>query len=64
MLLAVILAAMPPGSMAGAQDGDEGLTLRDTVTVDDQFVRLGDLFLEPLDDPEIPIAEAPLPGDP
>jgi flagella basal body P-ring formation protein FlgA len=39
-----------------------GLTLRDRIMVDDDVVRLGDLFQESLSDGDVAIAQAPKPG--
>ena len=47
------LAAAPVGEM---------LTLRDRIMVDDDIVRLSDLFMEPLSDGDIAVAQAPKPG--
>lgn len=50
---------------AGAQEIDtpeNGLTLRESVMVSDDVVRLGDLFEQPLSMGDAPVAQAPLPG--
>lgn len=39
-----------------------GLTLRDRIMVDDDVVRLGDLFQEQISDGDVAIAQAPKPG--
>lgn len=39
-----------------------GLTLRDRIMVDDDVVRLGDLFQESISDGDVAIAQAPKPG--
>ncbi len=39
-----------------------GLTLRERIMVDDEVVRLGDLFEEQISDADIAIAQAPKPG--
>jgi flagella basal body P-ring formation protein FlgA len=53
-----------PGD-AAAPDGDDdsgGLTLKDRVMVNDDVVRLGDLFTQPVSMGDSPVAQAPLPG--
>ena len=40
-----------------------GLTLRERIMVDDDVVRLGDLFQEPISDGDIAVARAPRPGE-
>ena len=47
------LAALPTG---------DGLTLRDRIMVDDDVVRLSDLFVDQLSDGDIAIAQSPKPG--
>jgi flagella basal body P-ring formation protein FlgA len=52
---------------AGAQEvadatTDAGLTLKENVTVNDDVVRLGDLFEQALSMGDSPVAQAPLPG--
>jgi flagellar basal body P-ring formation protein FlgA len=39
-----------------------GLTLKENIMVNDDVVRLGDLFAEPLSMGDAPVAQAPLPG--
>jgi flagella basal body P-ring formation protein FlgA len=39
-----------------------GLTLKENVMVNDDVVRLGDLFVEPISMGDSPVAQAPLPG--
>jgi flagella basal body P-ring formation protein FlgA len=47
----------------GDNQGDQGgLTLKDSIMVNDDVVRLGDLFAEPLSLGDAPVAQAPLPG--
>src|ERR1700753_1884555 len=44
-----------------APDG-AGLTLKESIMVNDDVVRLGDLFEEPLSLGDAPVAQAPVPG--
>ena len=46
----------------GAEDVETGLSLRNNVMVDDDVIRLGDLFMETLSNGDAPIAQAPAPG--
>jgi flagella basal body P-ring formation protein FlgA len=49
----------------GAQSDDgltAGLTLKENVMVNDDVVRLGDLFVEPISMGDAPVAQAPVPG--
>ena len=66
LLLTLVLSAWLAFTLpAGAQEADasEGaLTLKESVTVDDDVVRLGDLFEQPLSMSDAPVAQAPLPG--
>jgi flagellar basal body P-ring formation protein FlgA len=74
ILAAGILAALLPAASAAfadsltasaedvAEDADAGLHLRNNVMVDDDVVRLGDLFMESLSVGDTPIAQAPAPG--
>src|SRR3954466_13460847 len=72
LLLALVLSAwlafaMPAGAQeAAAPDAvaniQNGLTLKESVTVSDDVVRLGDLFHEPLSMGDSPVAQAPVPG--
>ena len=41
---------------------DQSLTLRERIMVDDEVVRLGDLFQEQISDGDVAIAQAPKPG--
>jgi flagellar basal body P-ring formation protein FlgA len=62
LALSVWLAFTIP---AGAQETDtpeNGLTLKESVMVSDDVVRLGDLFEQPLSMGDAPVAQAPLPG--
>jgi flagella basal body P-ring formation protein FlgA len=64
---ATTLASATADPAAGAETGDaadqEGtLTLKENVMVDDDVVRLGDLFAEPLSMGDAPVAQAPVPG--
>ncbi len=47
---------------AGDATDQGGLTLKENVMVNDDVVRLGDLFAEPLSMGDAPVAQAPLPG--
>ncbi len=69
LALALILGPIP----AAAQDAGTdplaapdaqplGLTIRENVMVNDDVVRLGDLFAEPISNGDAPIAQAPNPG--
>jgi flagella basal body P-ring formation protein FlgA len=70
LLLTLILSAWLVISVpAGAQElnaatdaGDAALTLKESVVVSDDVVRLGDLFAQPLSMGDSPVAQAPLPG--
>jgi len=67
LLLTLALSAWLVFSLpAGAEELDpaaaNGLTLRETVTVNDDVVRLGDLFEQPISLGDSPVAQAPLPG--
>jgi flagella basal body P-ring formation protein FlgA len=71
-LLSTTTAALPARAdelIASTGDGDavaveaaQGLSLRNNVMVDDDVVRLGDLFMESLSVGDTPIAQAPAPG--
>lgn len=68
LLLAATLSGAVPGHAVRAEAVDylaepAGLTLRDRIMVDDDVVRLGDLFQEPISDGDIVIAQAPKPGE-
>ncbi|HVO04515.1 MAG TPA: flagellar basal body P-ring formation chaperone FlgA [Candidatus Cybelea sp.] len=55
--------AADAASSDGTPDGTSGgLTLKDSVMVSDDVVKLGDLFEEPLSMGDSPVAQAPLPG--
>ncbi len=45
-----------------ADDTDAAIVLRPTATVSDNVIRLGDLFVGTLGNPETPVAKAPPPG--
>ncbi|MDQ7247322.1 flagellar basal body P-ring formation chaperone FlgA [Dongia sedimenti] len=70
LLLTLVLSAWLAFSLpAGAQEidpaaepGEGGLTLKQSVMVSDDVVRLGDLFEQPLSMGDAPVAQAPLPG--
>jgi flagella basal body P-ring formation protein FlgA len=70
LLLTLALSAWLVFSLpAGAQEladaatpAENGLTLKENVTVNDDVVRLGDLFEQPLSMGDSPVAQAPLPG--
>lgn len=47
---------------SSTEDEQQSLNLRSNVMVDEEVVRLGDLFMESLSVGHIPIAEAPAPG--
>jgi flagella basal body P-ring formation protein FlgA len=49
-------------SLDGTEENTEGLSLRSNIMVDDDVVRLGDLFMESLSVGDTPIAQAPAPG--
>ncbi len=61
VLSAWLALAMPAGAQE-AEDLDPGLTLKESVMVNDDVVRLGDLFEQPLSLGDAPVAQAPLPG--
>jgi flagella basal body P-ring formation protein FlgA len=70
LLLTLILSAwliisVPAGAQelnAATDAGDAALTLKESVVVSDDVVRLGDLFAQPLSMGDSPVAQAPLPG--
>jgi flagella basal body P-ring formation protein FlgA len=68
-LSAWLVFSQPAGAQELADTGaatdattDGGLTLKENVTVNDDVVRLGDLFEQPLSLGDSPVAQAPLPG--
>lgn len=66
-LAAAALAAGPGQPVLADTTGDflsdeTGLTLRERVMVDEDVVRLGDLFEEQISDADIAVAQAPKPG--
>ncbi|WP_374652637.1 flagellar basal body P-ring formation chaperone FlgA [Dongia sp.] len=50
------------GYTDAAEETEAGLRLRSNIMVDDEVVRLGDLFMESLSVGDTPIAQAPAPG--
>lgn len=62
LIVAALLATMVPVSADGLDENNGELRLRTSVMVDDDVVRLGDLFMEPLSVGDTPIAQAPAPG--
>jgi flagella basal body P-ring formation protein FlgA len=70
LLLTLVLSAwlvfsLPAGAQetGAATDTDESaLTLKESVVVNDDVVRLGDLFQQPISMGDSPVAQAPLPG--
>jgi flagella basal body P-ring formation protein FlgA len=69
-LSAWLVFALPASAQdaadAAATVGDDaqstGLTLKDSIMVNDDVVRLGDLFVEPISMADSPVAQAPVPG--
>jgi flagella basal body P-ring formation protein FlgA len=62
-LLAGLWLCQPlPAAVAEEAEHSSALTLRDRIMVDDDVVRLGDLFEEPLSDGDIAVAQAPKAG--
>jgi len=57
-----LVASAGDAGMAPEDAAPEGLSLRSNVMVDDDVVRLGDLFMESLSVGDTPIAQAPAPG--
>src|SRR3954464_3121989 len=69
LLLTLVLSAwlvftVPAGAQAidATAGAAPGLTLKERVVVNDDVVRLGDLFQQPLSMGDAPVAQAPLPG--
>lgn len=69
LALALLAGGLPAGiapiGVAWADEAEEyadGLRLRSNIMVDDDVVRLGDLFMESLSVGDNPIAQAPAPG--
>jgi flagellar basal body P-ring formation protein FlgA len=68
LILTLVLSAWLAFAVpAGAQEADDaalegGLTLKENVVIDDDVVRLGDLFQEPISMGDAAVAQAPLPG--
>jgi flagella basal body P-ring formation protein FlgA len=61
-----IAATLATGLLAGrpglAEGTDAAIVLRQTATVSDDVIRLGDLFVGTVGNPETPVAKAPAPG--
>ena len=70
LLLTLVLSAwlvfsLPAGAQetdAATETGETALTLKESVVVNDDVVRLGDLFAQPISMGDSPVAQAPLPG--
>jgi flagella basal body P-ring formation protein FlgA len=66
VLSAWLVFSVPAGAEEITPDPQDGvmggLTLKESVMVNDDVVRLGDLFTEPLSMGDAPVAQAPLPG--
>lgn len=60
--LAAAAQEAAPDPLVAADAQAAGLTLKETVMVNDDVVRLGDLFAEPVSSGDAPIAQAPGPG--
>ncbi len=58
----MLASAEPAGTIGDSELENTGLSLRTNVMVDDDVVRLGDLFMESLSVGDTPIAQAPAPG--
>jgi flagella basal body P-ring formation protein FlgA len=54
--------AADDATTAGDNADATGLTLKESVMVSDDVVRLGDLFVEPISMGDSPVAQAPVPG--
>lgn len=64
LLICLGLSALPPALPAAvAQEAAMPALLRGAVTVDDDVIRLGDLFDGAMASPEIAVARAPAPGE-
>jgi flagella basal body P-ring formation protein FlgA len=61
-LSAWLVFSLPAGADELGTVPESGLTLKETVTVNDDVVRLGDLFEQPISMADSPVAQAPLPG--
>jgi flagella basal body P-ring formation protein FlgA len=61
-LSAWLVLSLPANAEELGESPQNGLTLKDSVMVNDDVVRLGDLFAEPLSMGDAPVAQAPLPG--
>jgi flagella basal body P-ring formation protein FlgA len=62
VLSAWLVFALPAGADELGATLESGLTLKENVTVNDDVVRLGDLFEQPISMADSPVAQAPLPG--
>lgn len=64
LALALLVCGLPAGmAMAeGTEESADGLRLRSNIMVDDDVIRLGDLFMESLSVGDTPIAQAPSAG--
>jgi flagella basal body P-ring formation protein FlgA len=70
LILTLVLSAwlafsLPAGAQAidaATDNAAAGLTLKESVMVSDDVVRLGDLFEQPISMGDSPVAQAPLPG--
>ena len=62
LVLSAWLAFSVPAGAEGLAPDESGLTLKESVTVNDDVVRLGDLFEQPISMSDAPVAQAPLPG--
>ena len=61
-LSAWLVFSQPAGADELGATLESGLTLKENVTVNDDVVRLGDLFEQPISMADSPVAQAPLPG--
>jgi len=61
-VVAILPLSIEEAGAEGSPAGDRSLILRAAVTVDDNLVRLGDLFLGAGDKGEIGVGHAPVPG--
>jgi len=64
LALALLMCVLPAGIAAaeGTEESTDGLRLRSNIMVDEDVIRLGDLFMESLSVGDTPIAQAPAPG--
>jgi len=61
-LSAWLVLSLPANADELGDAPQNGLTLKESVMVNDDVVRLGDLFAEPITMGDAPVAQAPLPG--